>query len=318
MSIQALNWAMSLKTGRSNCKFVLISLANRADENHSCFPKVSTIVQETEICERSVRKWLNWLEENGLIEIKKQFLKGRQIHNRYVLKLDNLALQNMQGCGVQKMQGDGLQKMQGGPAKDAALGVQKMHTEPSLEPTKEPFRPDFSIEEVLKEFGEVYPDRGGQPINLAKAKEMLAELIANGEDSKPILEGVKRYRDEMKSEKPSKRKFIKSAPAFLEQRIWEDYSPEALPEVLIAEGLDGNTAAPWKDILHGWPDQAVAKAWLYPLKLRACTQCQVTLSAPNDWFRGHVTQEYSRALDAAFKRHLPDLEKFEVTVEGKN
>lgn len=68
MSIQAVAWAIEQKTGSPAGKVVLMCLANYADENGECWPSQATIAKETELSERSVREWLQRLEDAGLIE----------------------------------------------------------------------------------------------------------------------------------------------------------------------------------------------------------------------------------------------------------
>lgn len=67
MSIQAVAWAIDQKTGSPAGKVVLLCVANYADENGECWPSQETIAAETELSERSVREWLQKLEEIGLL-----------------------------------------------------------------------------------------------------------------------------------------------------------------------------------------------------------------------------------------------------------
>lgn len=67
MSIQAVAWAIDQKTGSAAGKVVLICLANYADEDGACWPSQKTIAEETELSERSVREWLQKLEDAGLL-----------------------------------------------------------------------------------------------------------------------------------------------------------------------------------------------------------------------------------------------------------
>jgi hypothetical protein len=67
MSIEAMNWARKILTGCPGRKAVLMSLADRADEQWSCFPSLALIAAETELCERSVRRHLRELEDQGVV-----------------------------------------------------------------------------------------------------------------------------------------------------------------------------------------------------------------------------------------------------------
>jgi hypothetical protein len=83
MSIEALNWANRQLVGCAGRKSVLRTLADRADEQWSCFPSVAMISTETELCERSVQMHLRKLAADGFIAIKA--VPGRR--NRYVVGL---------------------------------------------------------------------------------------------------------------------------------------------------------------------------------------------------------------------------------------
>lgn len=73
MSLDALRWALSVTDNiTSTQKFVLVSLADRADENHRCFPSVRRICKDTILAERAVRNALRSLEESGYIEVIKK------------------------------------------------------------------------------------------------------------------------------------------------------------------------------------------------------------------------------------------------------
>lgn len=68
MSIQALNWVLKQDwIENSGAKFVLMILANYADEDGVCYPSQATIARLTALKERAVRNHLAWLTEAGMI-----------------------------------------------------------------------------------------------------------------------------------------------------------------------------------------------------------------------------------------------------------
>ena len=85
MSNQALTWAFAQSTGNAGRKAVLVALADKADERHSCYPKQDTLARMTDQSERAVRGHLAWLEEHGLIRRDRQYADGRRRADRYVL-----------------------------------------------------------------------------------------------------------------------------------------------------------------------------------------------------------------------------------------
>ena len=67
MSHQAITWAYSCRTGDSIEKFVLVTLANYADEYGVCFPSQTTLVEDCQCSDRKLRNALKSLGERGLI-----------------------------------------------------------------------------------------------------------------------------------------------------------------------------------------------------------------------------------------------------------
>lgn len=87
MSNRAITWAMSadLPTTR---KFVLVVLADLADENDSCFPGQPRIAATIGASVRTVRDALGQLEESGyIIRHERRRLNGSRTSTRYVLQL---------------------------------------------------------------------------------------------------------------------------------------------------------------------------------------------------------------------------------------
>lgn len=73
MSIDALRWAFKLSAiSAPGPKFVLVVLADYADEDGSCYPSVEKIAERTAIGRSTVRKHLDWLETEGWISRERQ------------------------------------------------------------------------------------------------------------------------------------------------------------------------------------------------------------------------------------------------------
>jgi DNA-binding transcriptional ArsR family regulator len=68
MSIQAVGWAM--KSGPKECgrKFLLVALANYADEEGECWPSIARLAQDTAQDRRTVQRHLRALEDDGFLE----------------------------------------------------------------------------------------------------------------------------------------------------------------------------------------------------------------------------------------------------------
>ena len=90
-----MNWAWQLRL-KPTIKFVLMALADIADDNGYCWPSVTTLANKTCMDVRSVQRILKTLREDNLIQVKAQFRSdGSPTSNKYKLSLkisgDNLS-----------------------------------------------------------------------------------------------------------------------------------------------------------------------------------------------------------------------------------
>lgn len=89
MSNVAITWAYRQKI-IGGAKFVLVALADHADENHSCFPGQKKLAEMTGQSERTVRRQLAELELQGLISRSRRFTSGgHRTSDRYTLPVDS-------------------------------------------------------------------------------------------------------------------------------------------------------------------------------------------------------------------------------------
>jgi len=92
VSYKATNWAWELQLKMPE-KFVLVALADMADEQHSCYPGQATLAAMTGASERTVRRALVKLEEDGLISREERRKEGGyRTSDRYVLSVDVTAV----------------------------------------------------------------------------------------------------------------------------------------------------------------------------------------------------------------------------------
>ena len=84
-----MEWAFRQDCQSSGAKFVLVVLADKADEKHSCFPGQALLAQMTGQGERTVRRQLAVLEEEGLVRrIRRHGDGGLRTSDRYILPVD--------------------------------------------------------------------------------------------------------------------------------------------------------------------------------------------------------------------------------------
>lgn len=66
MSRAATDWAWSLEIKASQ-KLLMLSLADRADELHCCYPSIQRLVKDTGMDRKTIGKWINQMIEDGFI-----------------------------------------------------------------------------------------------------------------------------------------------------------------------------------------------------------------------------------------------------------
>lgn len=67
MSRKATDWAWSVDIKPATLKLILLSMADRADEVHQCFPSISRLVKDTGLNQKTVQKGLLEMIEMGVI-----------------------------------------------------------------------------------------------------------------------------------------------------------------------------------------------------------------------------------------------------------
>ena len=84
MSWHAMAW-VNEQTMPPMAKFVLLQLARRADdETHECWPGQKLLAKDCSMGERTVRRHLAWLEENGYIgRVQRRRENGSRTSDRY-------------------------------------------------------------------------------------------------------------------------------------------------------------------------------------------------------------------------------------------
>jgi pyocin large subunit-like protein len=68
MSVDATRWAWIAPVENSSQRLVLLSLADRAGEYHTCFPSVARITKDTKLNRKTIMKVIGELIQLGLIE----------------------------------------------------------------------------------------------------------------------------------------------------------------------------------------------------------------------------------------------------------
>lgn len=85
MSFQAMCWALK-QPGKTAEKFLLIVIANYADENGQAWPSVERLCADTGMSRATVQRSLRKLEKSGLLSCHKRVKGSLQTSNLYKLK----------------------------------------------------------------------------------------------------------------------------------------------------------------------------------------------------------------------------------------
>lgn len=75
MSIDATRWAWGTSL-KPTCKLILLSLADRAGENHQCWPSLVRLHKDTGLDRKTVIKGIGELESAGILSVKRDVGKG--------------------------------------------------------------------------------------------------------------------------------------------------------------------------------------------------------------------------------------------------
>lgn len=93
MSNVALTWAWSQAGLDQGSKLVLVALADKADEQHSCYPGQRLLAAMTCQGERTVRRHLERLESQGYIRRRHRYREdGTRSSDRYVLPIGEVTV----------------------------------------------------------------------------------------------------------------------------------------------------------------------------------------------------------------------------------
>ena len=72
MSLDATRWAWQARGIRPAQKLILLSLADRSDEHHTCYPSIARLSSDTGLDRKTILKALSEMESAGLISINRE------------------------------------------------------------------------------------------------------------------------------------------------------------------------------------------------------------------------------------------------------
>lgn len=244
MSFQAQTDACALRGLKPLDKYLLMTLANYADADGSCFPSQSRLADDTGLSERSVRSHLDALEEQGLIvRTARRRADGSRASDRIILSISNRKELPVGGSATgTSCRGVG-QEVPGGGAGAAGLTT----FEPVIEPINEPItlnapatrECDQVLDQPLAEspkakrasrgkppptpaeqaafdaFWAIYPRREAKQTAL----EAFLREVRAGIDPIAIASGAQAYAEDRAGQD---QKFTAHAATWLNQKRWTD------------------------------------------------------------------------------------------------
>ncbi|GHC04256.1 helix-turn-helix domain-containing protein [Providencia stuartii] len=214
MSRAATDWAWSLDL-KAPQKILILSLADRADEYHCCYPSIQRLVKDTGLDKKTISKWINLMIEDGLISdtgerkgpTKRVRVLRLNIDAEYTQKRDDTEKGNIPKNGSLNAPKNGSLNV----PKNGSLNVPKNGSQnQSLETNNEPKKKGF---DAKKESIPDWLDR---------------EIWFNWID----------YRNEIKKPLKTKKTFELQVK-FLLQCLEEGYSPEEIINQSITNGWQG-------------------------------------------------------------------------------
>lgn len=213
MSFEATAWAyrQDLPVGR---KFLLVALANYADEDHTCYPGQAKLAAMTGQGERTVRRLLALLEADGyIVREHRQYADGHRNSDRYTLAV---------GRDITPRQGvdDGAGEPTGQPANLAAWPTgQPANGDSSNRPLvaantkKEPKKELIHARENFDRFWAIYPRHTAK-----RAAELSFARAVKRAPVDRILDGAIRLRDEPGRDP----RYTPHPSTWLNQDRWDD------------------------------------------------------------------------------------------------
>lgn len=224
MAYQATNWAWDLDLPMTQ-KFVLVALADMADESMSCFPGQKRLARMVGGSERTVRRALSELEELGLIEREERRAKdGYRTSDRYVLKTKKKLTGHI---GRKSKRTESPRTISPtSPDTDITLTGQsdRALSEPPENHQKESPDDLFELEQPLEgdrfeEFWTVWPRKDGKKAAAESWVKALKKINQHALIMAATAYSTSPYRPE--------RKFVPFASTWLNQERWSDGPPVA-------------------------------------------------------------------------------------------
>lgn len=116
-------------------KFVLVSLADQANDQGVCWPSIATLASRTSYSVRAVQNALRWLQDRGLLEVEIGAMKA----NRYTLHVERYRRET---CSRLDAAGGGLEGTEATQTPAPRAPLQEVHPRTTCTPPPQEVHPN--------------------------------------------------------------------------------------------------------------------------------------------------------------------------------
>jgi hypothetical protein len=203
MSFSAMSLAISQNLPTKE-KFILLMMANYADENLHCYPSITRLCSDTGMSKDSVIRAIKGLEERGLVSVRRQKQNGVNLCNSYDLNLRVVVAvsDHQTGEGVVANSGEGSRCERHKPI------IEPINID-SISPT-----PPEKADNGFEQFWEAYPRRIGK----AAAEKAYARAVKI-KDRETLLKAASIFATQRKGKDVQ---FTPHPATWLNQGRWDD------------------------------------------------------------------------------------------------
>ncbi len=193
MSRIATDWAWSVSIKPASLKLILLSMADRADEEHCCFPSILRLVKDTCLDQKTVQKGIGELADRGLIvdtgERKGSTKRVRVFRLVGVEQPNGPKKGNIPKSGNVPKNGE-MNDPKNGEMNDPKNGVQNQSGESVIEPEEDSGLPDWLPVKEWEDFKQHRHEMKAPLSELAmtKAINKLDRLRKEGSPPTQVLE----------------------------------------------------------------------------------------------------------------------------------
>lgn len=216
MSNKAITWAYGRNTVRDGSKlkpgpkFTLVTLADMADQEHSCFPGYGMLAELTGSSESAVREHMKALRQAGFVREERRHKKnGARTSNRYYLAVDELEGRWPVEADDAQDEPENVAPESGGTIQEPSAGIRDdlapesgersagirraLKEEPSVEPPVEPSdtysganaafdldvpEPADPIAAAFERFWKIYPRREAKKAAEEKFRQVVPKQVS--------------------------------------------------------------------------------------------------------------------------------------------